>query len=71
MRSALSRSEPEPFDGEPQTEREWRMYFSWRMKRVEDRIDGIFKAVVTIAVGLCIGVGVYILTVVVATGGGG
>lgn len=63
--------EAEPFDGEPQSEREWRLYFSWRMKRVEDRVDGIFKAVVTIAIGITIGVGVYILTVLTAAGGGG
>lgn len=60
-----------PFDEEPRTEREWRLWIAWRLARVEKDVKAIKTAVFTIAVGIIIGVGVYVLTVVVANSGGG
>lgn len=51
-----------PFNGNPQTEREWRILISYRLYRVEKRLDDQFRILVALLVMVMGGVIIYYLT---------
>ena len=56
-----------PFEGEPRTDREWRILYDWRLRQVENRLDALTKTMVTTLLTIIAGVVIYLLT----TQGGG
>lgn len=55
-------NEPHPFGREPRNEGEWRVLIDWRLSQLEAKINSLTKAVVTMLIGIIVGVIVYFLT---------
>ena len=58
-------SDPNPFDErDPRSlsDREFKLLIDYRLKQLEDRVNGLFRAMWTIAGGLIVGVGVFFVT---------
>ena len=56
-----------PFEGEPRTDREWRILYDWRLRQVENRLGALAETMVTTLLTIIAGVVIYLLT----TQGGG